>query len=549
MPFLGRLFSRKNKNSPRGTLNDDTQASSTLGSPTAVSDSNHSSHTASSYITPDISTPSDPNVKNPVRGEPGRSRLRLFNRKKSSNAVSEQIANTASSSELSTPQLPVFPRLSDGDSDPSDVRRLRPPPSRSAIFAAYADPGSALSTRSLPENPFPNITSSLSTSPPSPPLPKNRPSFFAWAKPSSSSPKLAKNNDDPFNAQRDSSDSRAGSFNLKSFTHLRPPSPPFDVSAPDVSLVPPRPRPRGSSMNSDTSQRISVGAFREAQARRSHNGSPVPSPREPSPIPPFPAQGAMTPAGTRAVGNGPRTSRSSAALLQHDHTKRSSTAVASTTDDDDSSDDSSEGGVHRLGAGKSKSETGHGSTRPFKKLNDAPPLPRPSRSHVGHTSNPRPFSHFELKDDAMKPGMHPRSQSSLGLYGNQGRRGANNSTNTRASTTATHQQSASVPSNLRNLARKYSHKLIYDILLKLLVQLARFLTHNSLSNEPNLLFTRHLVILQIQMTTNPLPLSSLLEGQVARCPPIPIHARRLVTVRPRLAHPSTRNPSSTLMSL
>lgn len=460
MPLLGRLFTRKNKNTPRGAVNDDTQASSTLGSPTAVSDSNHSSHTGSSYITPDISTPSDPNAKNPVRGELGGGRLRLFNRKKSSNVVLEQ---TTLSSELSTPQFPTFPRLSDVDSDPSDVRRLRPPPSRSAIFAAYADPGSALSTRSLPENSFPKITPFLSSPPPPLPLPQKRPSFFAWAKPStSSSLKSAKNNDDPFNARSDSPDSRTGSFNLKSFKHLRPPSPPFDVSAPDVSLVPPIPRPRGSSMHSDRSQRISVAAFREAQARRSHNGSPIPSPHESSPIP---AQGAVTPGGTRAIGNGPRTSRSSAALLQHDHTKRSSTAVASTTDDDDFSDDSSEeDDVHRrandrLGPGKSKSksksETGHGSTRPLKKLNDAPPLPRASQSHVGHASNPRPFSHFELRDDPMKPGMHPRSQSSLGVYGNQGRRGASNSTSPLTSTTATHQQSASVPSNLRNPSCKY----------------------------------------------------------------------------------------------
>ncbi|THH09332.1 hypothetical protein EW145_g2089 [Phellinidium pouzarii] len=77
------------------------------------------------------------------------------------------------------------------------------------------------------------------------------------------------------------------SFNLKSFRHVLP-EPPSDSTRSTSpaqyspqSLVPPA-RPRGSSMAStDSSQRISVAAFREAQARRSstnltNGGSPSP---------------------------------------------------------------------------------------------------------------------------------------------------------------------------------------------------------------------------------------------------------------------------------
>ncbi|TDL20961.1 hypothetical protein BD410DRAFT_321895 [Rickenella mellea] len=89
------------------------------------------------------------------------------------------------------------------------------------------------------------------------------------------------------------------SFNLKSFRHVRPESPAERAGTPPSSFGPTtatasspsspydtpiaQPRPRGSSVASDSSQRISVAAFREAQARRSatnlNNPSPSPGKR------------------------------------------------------------------------------------------------------------------------------------------------------------------------------------------------------------------------------------------------------------------------------
>jgi hypothetical protein len=82
------------------------------------------------------------------------------------------------------------------------------------------------------------------------------------------------------------------SFNLKSFRHFGPPHqpPPSPATSnpshtfhqhmptPDLPDPPPLPaaRPRVSSGASDSSQRISVAAFREAQTRRSQTSSPVP---------------------------------------------------------------------------------------------------------------------------------------------------------------------------------------------------------------------------------------------------------------------------------
>jgi len=69
------------------------------------------------------------------------------------------------------------------------------------------------------------------------------------------------------------------SFDLKSFRHVSSPetTPPSSSTPPNTSPRPRPPHPRGDSTASDPSQRISVAAFREAQARRSTADSPVPS--------------------------------------------------------------------------------------------------------------------------------------------------------------------------------------------------------------------------------------------------------------------------------
>jgi len=456
MPLLGRLFAKKTKASHRsGSSSTDQTATPALESPTAASDSNHSSRTLSSYISPDRSIPSYPNAKNlvgvlrengPTTSPSSASssssfiRLRLFGRKKSSPAVLD-IAGSASdinsSKGYNTPQRPADPLVSSMETASSDLRRLRPPPSRSAIFAAYADSGSALSTRSLPEDPYQNSDSS-----PSLPSPQKRPSLFGWTKSTSS-----------LKSPDDSSDSVAdSSFNLKSFRHIRAPSPPMpDSPNGNGPKSTPISRPRGSSVHSDTSQRISVAAFREAQARRSNNASPISSPRDVMSLPPSRTRTPDIP----HLG-GPKTSRSSAALLQGGN-QRLSSAIASTTDEDSSSgDDSDNDSVYKGGRNvhlppKAKSDSGHGSTalRSQFRNNEISPLPRAPMSHLGHSPlgpSSRPVTHFETRDIANRTEMFPRSHSSLGVYNDTVRKGASASGSSLRSASI-HKPSASIGSS------------------------------------------------------------------------------------------------------
>lgn len=178
------------------------------------------------------------------------------------------------------------PRFSSSKSE-SGHDYLGPPPSRSDLFAAYAEPSSARSTRSLPTTTEHNLShartnsrDAISLNPqvspsntvvPVPPPKKHR-GMFAWATRERKKSKVAP----PDVVSPDDS------FNLKSFRHVRPVSPgPGEVPRPPSSLsvagMTPPSRPRGSSIASaDSSQRISVAAFREA-ARRSAANSPSPS--------------------------------------------------------------------------------------------------------------------------------------------------------------------------------------------------------------------------------------------------------------------------------
>ncbi len=459
MPLLGRLFTKKTKASLRsGIPSNDQTATPALESPTAASDSNHSSRTLSSYVSPDPSIPSYPNAKSlvgvlrengpatspsPASSSSSFIRLRLFGRKKSSPAVLNIPSSASyinSSKEYNTPQRPADPLVSSMETDSSDLRRLRPPPSRSAIFAAYADPGGALSTRSLPEDPYQNSDSSRSL-----PSPQKRPSLFAWTKSTSS-----------LKSPDDSSDSVAdSSFNLKSFRHIRVPSPPIPDS-PNGNGPHSISRPRGSSVHSDTSQRISVAAFREAQARRSNNASPISSPRDMSQMTSLPPSRTRTP-DVPHLGE-PKTSRSSAALLQGGN-QRLSSAIASTTDEDSSSgDDSDNDSVYKGGRDahlppKAKSDSGHGSTalrsQFSRRNNEIPPLPRVPKSHLGHSPlgpSSRPATHFETRDIANRIEMFPRSQSSLGVYNDTVRKGASASGSSLRSALI-HRPSASIASS------------------------------------------------------------------------------------------------------
>lgn len=312
MQFLGGLFSRKSKPSPRSKRDD--HADSSMN--TSELDSALSSPTTS-YVKPDNSIPSHPNARNllhldsahelppssvyPSLASMGTTstgkKLRLpFTRRKVTSPRSE--LSMGSSVNVNSPnfnpstQSVSNPRQSTSTfvskTDPEELRRLRPPPSRSAIFAAYGDPTNNLSIQSLPdETP---VVSRLSFHSPSPvPQSSKKTSLFSWSKGTSKSSTRSPLGDTTKSSLDHilptGSDS-GSSFNLKSFRHIREPSA-TRSNASNVSLALPAPRPRlrGENINSDSSQRISVAAFREVQARRSLAGSPSPSFRTPSPVP------------------------------------------------------------------------------------------------------------------------------------------------------------------------------------------------------------------------------------------------------------------------
>lgn len=218
-----------------------------------------------------------------------------FRRKQS---TPDKLTTTVTPQNLVSPILP--PKEPHKFSMESSVSSLLPPPSRSAIFGSYADPHNALSTRSLPQD-VPLIHSRMSfnasqdydtmsnpdshtTSLPAP-LSKqpSKGGLFSWARPrgrTKSKPALPDPSlHSPPVLTLPPTDL---SFDLKSFRHVSSPetTPPSSNTPLNTSPQPRPPRPphpRGDSCASDPSQRISVAAFREAQARRSTADSPVPS--------------------------------------------------------------------------------------------------------------------------------------------------------------------------------------------------------------------------------------------------------------------------------
>lgn len=448
MPLLGGLFGRKNKSSSRSVAGTSSVYSS------AGLDSTSSSPTTS-YVTPDNLLPSSPNGQNSLRLETSHlglspsapassSKLRLpFGRKKSSKVS----INNISTATVDQARPTYLDRLSTSsaatndtlESDSPENRRLRPPPSKSAIFAAYADPNSALSTRSLPAHAYARPQSE--TPPPLPVKQKKRP-LFPWNKSTASAPSIT-------NPQPNSPpDDDASSFNLKSFRHVRAPSPtniPLPPTPTNNTPLPLQagPRPRGMSSASDA-QRISVAAFREAQARRSAAGSPAPSFRSPSPLPPVLISDAQ------AGGRGsPRPSRSSPHVTNSQSwvDSRRRTLYDSDSDEDasdeelDSDDDedrtqrpgigrkrtitqrSNTGGSAQnlsIGTRKSKSEVGHG-TKAKSEIGHSVPMPSGiNRNPLGMLNSPSasdisspPVSRMPVSPPDIPP---PRSQSNLGHY-------------------------------------------------------------------------------------------------------------------------------------
>ncbi|KAL6307827.1 hypothetical protein BKA93DRAFT_823170 [Sparassis latifolia] len=158
---------------------------------------------------------------------------------------------------------------------------LDPPPTRSNLFS---DSDGGRSVRSLPAHTFSRSREGIvlddpNTSPP----PKKSKGIFAWAhrerkqsKPLPATPDINLDTD---------------SFNLRSFRHVGPESPHESPRPPSSLSTSPYliPRPRGDSIASDSSQRISVAAFREMAARRSMTNSPSPSSVDMSRMEPSPS--------------------------------------------------------------------------------------------------------------------------------------------------------------------------------------------------------------------------------------------------------------------
>jgi hypothetical protein len=231
-------------------------------------------------------------------------KIRLpFRRKKSTHTELLAVSTHAPTPSTITSQGPHKFSI---ESSLSDSPSLRPPPSRSAIFGSYADPQNALSTRSLPQdvpvahscqssrdmsrnyetmsNPDSHVTPP--TAPPSEHPNKGR--LFSWARPRARTKSKASL---PDSSLQSSSaplpplpPPPADSFNIRSFRHItlpasHSPNPEHSPSGNPSNnrVATPRLRTRENSFASDPSQRISVAAFREVQARRSVTDSPVPS--------------------------------------------------------------------------------------------------------------------------------------------------------------------------------------------------------------------------------------------------------------------------------
>lgn len=416
--FLG-LFSRKSKNtdpSPQSATASDGLSSASL-SPTASNSLSHdrssssssprklqrhpestrSKHAPSQSAQQDRSSVYPSITTSPsATSTASSSKLRLpFTRKRQpvAAAASTTSVNTTESQSVAHRDFHPAPRPSfvdrerssiASDGDLPDSRRLRPPPSKSAIFAAYADPLGTLSTRSLP-NEAPQSFSSLDSGTPSPPSdsslqppepPPTKKSFFSWGKSISPTPVAkTKPKSTPPPPSPPVQDSKMGStvdlsFNLKSFRHVGPSSALDSQASLTIPTSSPSPRPRGTSVGGDSSQRISVAAFREAQARRTSmiGDSPNLELRSSSPFgtPPTPQE----PGGRASPRLSPlKSSKSHDTRL--DGTKNRSFESDSDADTSSEEDSDNESDNERTltqrdrwkGKAKAKSELGHGVPR------------------------------------------------------------------------------------------------------------------------------------------------------------------------------------------
>jgi len=252
MAILGGLFSKKDKSRPKPP----------------------SSVTSSAFTEIDVESLNDESEYDHTRLHPNSiyqnadassSKMKLpFRRSKSK--VNLAATDTPSSSDLAN----TSPQLST-QSEPLHV--LLTPPPKTTVFGGYGDSGNALSTKSLPGINHARSESheTAKTTVPASVGKKSAGGLFSWAR----SRKKSKAPPPPIPSELNKEES----FNLRAFRYVSGQDTPPDLDdTTPLELPPARPRPRGDSIASDSSQRVSVAAFREMQARRSQAGSPTHQP-------------------------------------------------------------------------------------------------------------------------------------------------------------------------------------------------------------------------------------------------------------------------------
>ena len=254
------------------------------------------------------------------------------------------------------------------------------PPQKPAVFGGYGDSGSALSTNSLPNVGHARSESHETVKTAIPASTGKKSGLFSWAR----GRKKSKPPPPP------PSDLKQESFNLRAFRHVggmdtASASGHDDTTIP-LDLPPARPRPRGDSAASDTSQRVSVATFREMQARRSQAGSPGPQPTS-RPSPQIDGNPLRPPVPPMPDSNKQSKGRSITPRIPH---RTSTLRTPSSNSKLDSDSDSDHGPSPLSVQWRSKSELGHSSFSDIRNSNG--PLAANPRSGQGRSTSdaPRP---------------------------------------------------------------------------------------------------------------------------------------------------------------
>ncbi|KAG8866203.1 hypothetical protein FRC20_008960 [Serendipita sp. 405] len=311
MPLLQKVFVKRDKTSNNLDVPNNSSHIGRNGSKT--------SSKSSEYVFADSNTPPDSNGDEHRTVSPSSSKHSDTNSSKKGSSTSSRLKfgfkrkATATTSEKG--QAITNPRLSMSMSTWSEA--LEPPPSRTSVFGAF---GRSSSSHSLPEA---SPRNTFDVPPQLPPIrlrdssPSQRPpAFTSQTLPIPKTPEMRTSNivkvfnrgskptkitEAPkLDLRIPASGDDIDSFNIRSFRAVRPASPAPPVGHPatapvldqiasnsPLSLAPPSPigtRSRGDSVGSESSQRMTVAQFRQAQAESSKNRSSVhlPVPEHPS---------------------------------------------------------------------------------------------------------------------------------------------------------------------------------------------------------------------------------------------------------------------------